>query len=431
MRVPIVALLLFASVASAQAVAPPAYAIVQGASGNGTAQFSVQVTNGEQLRFAVKLGGGGRALAPQQAERIAHAGSDQELIRLTFVGLPVGIDHQLIVIRDKKYADMRTFSVPDWTAAKGRIAILSCMTDGHPDQQRMWRELLSLKPDALFIIGDSAYCDVVGNRLVREITPELIWRRHAETRQTLELYRASRLVPVFSIWDDHDYGLNDAGREFPHKRASAAIFRAYLPQAPIDGFLEGGPGVSAAFTLFGQRWMLLDGRTFRSPNRREVPDETLFGVRQEAWIVDALRQEPPIWLVTGAQMFNGYHRFESYEACQPNSFKKFQEILRAGKAPFALVTGDRHLAEVSKLTVAECGCDTFEITTSAFHARTFPNAWSKVPNPRQVVGVSGKLNYVVLDVIKDAAALRGTLIVYGSGKAKLFEYEVNAKRGDG
>ena len=428
MKALIVVLFIFATLAFGQDPEEPAFGIVQGASGNGTAQFGIQVKRGEELRFVVKPGNGAAAAAPNLREDIAHGGSDWAQVRLTFDGLPLGIDHELFVIRDKKIVDKRTFRVPDWDVPRGRIAVVSCMTDGHPDQKRIWRELLSMKPNALFIIGDSAYCDVVGNRLVRNTTPDLIWRRHAETRAALELYRARRLVPVFTIWDDHDYGLNDAGREFVHKRASARIFRAYFPQAPIDGFLECGPGVSAAFTMYGQRWMLLDGRTFRSPNRKAVPDETVFGTRQEAWITHAVRQPGPLWLVTGVQVFNGYHRFESYEGCQPNSFKKFQEILRGGKAPFALVTGDRHLAEISRLTADECGCATFEITTSGLHARTFPNAWKKVSNPRQVHGVSGELNYAIIDAVLDTGALRAKVAVYGNGKKKFFEQALDVKR---
>ena len=31
-------------------------------------------------------------------------------------------------------------------------------------------------------------------------------------------------VPIIPIWDDHDYGLNDAGREYKMKEASAQLF---------------------------------------------------------------------------------------------------------------------------------------------------------------------------------------------------------------
>ncbi|MHC4953713.1 MAG: alkaline phosphatase D family protein [Planctomycetota bacterium] len=430
MKATYLALSILTATVYAQDAERAAFAIVQGASGNGTAQFGVQVKRGAAVNFAVKPGDGASVRRPTMEERISSAGSEWEQVRLTFAQLSNGVDHELMVIRDKKIADTRKFRIPDWNRKKGRIAIVSCLDDSFREQAQMWSELLAHEPDAIMIIGDAAYCDVAGGRLVRDPTPPLLWSRHATTRALLDLYRAPRLRPVFTTWDDHDFGKNNAGREFEHKRASAKMFRAFFPQQPIDGFLECGPGVSARFKLFGQTWMMLDGRTFRSPNRKAVPDETMFGALQEAWIRQQLARPEPLWIVNGAQMFNGYHRFEAYESCQPKSFQAFVQMIRDGRAPVAFVSGDRHLAEVSAIDKKECGFATAEITTSALHARTFPNAWAKEPNPRKVAGVSGALNYAILDV-EATDHLSASLTVHGIDKKKFFEYAVSVKRGDG
>ena len=187
--------------------------------------------------------------------------------------------------------------------------------------------------------------------------------------------------------------------------------------------------MSGRFTLFGQRWLLLDGRTYRSPNRQEVPDETMFGAAQEAWVREELARPGPLWIVNGAQMFGGYHRFESYEACQPRSFRSFVNMIREGKASAAFVSGDRHLAEISVIQKEEIGYASAELTTSAIHARTFPDAWKKAPNPRQAAGVSGKLNYALIDV-EAAASLRAKISVWGFGKTKFFDHDLDVNRGD-
>jgi len=431
MRLVLVLLALLTVPVLAQEASPePPYAIVQGVSGRGIAQFGIQVKRGESLKCLVRPGGAGTPLLPVIEERITYDASDWEQIRLTFDGLEADVDHELMVTKDAKLIDKRVFRVPDWTAAKGRIMVASCLDDSFAEQKPMWADAFRQKPDAIFLIGDSAYCDVANGKLVRQTTPLLIWQRHAETRSKLALYRSSRLIPVFSVWDDHDYGLNDAGREFEHKRASARVYRAFFPAEPIDGFYERGPGVSGGFTMFGQRWLLLDGRTFRSPNRTEVPDETMFGARQEAWIQGALAKPGPLWIVNGAQMFGGYHRFESYEACQPRSFRSFVKMVREGQASVAFVSGDRHLAEVSTIGAKEVGFDTAELTTSGFHARTFPDAWKNAPNPRQAEGVSGKLNYAILDV-EAGDTLRAKCTVWGFGMTKFFEHALDVKRGDG
>jgi len=407
-------------------VAGQEYAILQGATGNGTAQFAVLVPRDAAVQYAVKPGDGKPVQAPALREGIRRADSEWRVDRLTFRGLSPEQDHALLVIRDKGIADRRVFRIPDWSRAKGHIAIASCMDDTYDEEQKaIWPELLAEKPDALMLIGDNAYCDVVEGRLVRPAQPKLLWARHVETRSRLALFRQKHLVPTFTTWDDHDYGENNAGREYPHKRASKTIFRAFFPQEEIDGFLAHGPGVSAAFTLFGQRWLLLDGRTFRSPNRESVPDETVFGPRQEAWIAAALVRREPLWIVSGAQFFGGYHRFESYEACQPGSFARFRKMVADGSAACAFVSGDRHLAEIMK--IEDCGFPTYELTTSAIHARTYPDAWKDAENPRKIHGVSGALNYAVLDVEK-GARLKAEVRVLGPGRKVHFEQDIDVGR---
>ena len=116
--------------------------------------------------------------------------------------------------------------------------------------------------------------------------------------------------------------------------------------------------------------------------------------------------------------------------CQPRSFRLFVKMIREGRAPVAFVSGDRHLAEVSVIDAKEVGFATAELTTSAIHARTFPDAWKKAPNPRQAVGISGKLNYAIIDV-EAAHSLRAKMSVWGFGKTKFFEHDLDVKRGDG
>ncbi|MHC4451195.1 MAG: alkaline phosphatase D family protein [Planctomycetota bacterium] len=420
----IAALLLFAPPALAD------YAILQGASGNGIAQFSVLARVDEVLKFAVKPGEGAPVQKPALHETIRHKDSPWKIERLTFAGLKHATDHQLIVIRDKKMADSRVFQLPEWRLAKGRVAIASCMDDRfEKEQKQIWAELAEQKPDAIFLIGDNAYCDFYQGRMLRQAPPEVLWARQAETRSRIALYRWKRLVPVFSTWDDHDYGMNDAGRDYVHKRAAKRVFRAFFPQAEIDDFLEHGPGVSSSLVLFGQRWLLLDGRTYRSPNRKESANETVFGAAQEAWIARSLARPDPTWIVNGTQFFGAYHRFESYEACQPGSFPNFCRIIRAGRAPAAFVSGDRHLAEIMKIDAKECGFATVELTTSAIHSRTFPNAWKDGANPRQLHGVSGALNYAIVDV-EAAEGLKAKIRVLGLDKKLHFEHGIDIRRSE-
>jgi hypothetical protein len=64
------------------------------------------------------------------------------------------------------------------------------------------------------------------------------------------------------------------------------------------------------------------------------------------------------------------------------------------------------LVELQRLEPALLGYETWELTSSAIHAKTYPDAWpdawpdacKDAPNPRQTDGKSGAPNYALVDV---------------------------------
>ncbi|HNP54930.1 MAG TPA: hypothetical protein PKK69_09930, partial [Ferruginibacter sp.] len=86
-------------------------------------------------------------------------------------------------------------------------------------------------------------------------------------------YRASRdrslpvlqsfmaAMPQYSIWDDHDYGPNDAGKSFIHKQQSRDIFQSYSLN-PSYG--ENGQGIYTVFSYSDADFFLTDDRYFRA-----------------------------------------------------------------------------------------------------------------------------------------------------------------------
>jgi alkaline phosphatase D len=75
-------------------------------------------------------------------------------------------------------------------------------------------------------------------------------------------------VPVLAVWDDHDYGANDAGAEYPMKAESQRMFLDFFGVAG-DSPRRRRPGIYDA-RVFGPpgrrvQVILLDLRYFRSP----------------------------------------------------------------------------------------------------------------------------------------------------------------------
>ena len=109
-----------------------------------------------------------------------------------------------------------------------RIAFGSCAHQTKP--QPIWDAVLDYRPELFVFLGDNVYGDVTSAALT-----EL---REAYARAaTVEGYAKVRAtVPVRAMWDDHDYGQNDAG---------GRISVQGRDQAAVSRFLAGTWGRSA------------------------------------------------------------------------------------------------------------------------------------------------------------------------------------------
>ena len=94
------------------------------------------------------------------------------------------------------------------------------------------------------------------------------WNRF-ELVEGFQKLRANSLL--LAIWDDHDYGKNDAGGEFPAKAGSQEVFLDFLNE-PKDSIRRKTPGIYDCVTIgpIGKRvqFILLDTRYFRTPLKR-------------------------------------------------------------------------------------------------------------------------------------------------------------------
>ena len=98
------------------------------------------------------------------------------------------------------------------------IAFGSCLKQNRP--QPIWESVLSKKPDIFVLLGDNIYGDT---RDMQKLKNK--WNEFSSVPGFKKLRKNSR---VLAIWDDHDYGENDAGKEFPKKVESQNIFLDFL-----------------------------------------------------------------------------------------------------------------------------------------------------------------------------------------------------------
>jgi len=146
------------------------------------------------------------------------------------------------------------------------IALGACLRQNQP--QPIWEAILAAQPKLFVFMGDNIYADTLNMDVMRAQYAKL------QTQSGYRKVRAS--CPVLATWDDHDYGQNDAGAEYPMKTQSQRLFLDFL-DIPQTSPLRTRPGVYSAHR-YGPREqtiqvILLDTRFFRSALKR-TQDET-------------------------------------------------------------------------------------------------------------------------------------------------------------
>jgi len=104
-----------------------------------------------------------------------------------------------------------------------------------------------------------------------------------------DLYRN---MPVWYMWDDHDYGPNDSDRTSPNRDASCEAFRR---RVPLKDLVKSGitDEVFYKFEIGRVVFIMSDLRAERDPNN-ETDDEnkTMMGFDQREWFKEELTKHP-------------------------------------------------------------------------------------------------------------------------------------------
>ncbi len=241
-----------------------------------------------------------------------------------------------------------------------RVAAGSCYNPKR-DTLGVWKVLAQEKPQLFLFMGDNIYGDTEDMDLLKKKWSALTSRP--------DYIAFKKQTPILATWDDHDYGRNDAGTEYPKKKESQAIFREVfgLPQTGVEGVyhskITGPKGHRLQVILLDTRYH----RTKPKKARPGDPNETILGSEQWKWFAAELKKPADLRLIVSSiQVISYEHRFEKW-ANFPNERARFLKLLKSSNpGPTILLSGDRHLAEICKIGRAESGLpfDLYDFTTS-------------------------------------------------------------------
>ncbi len=368
----------------------PDLAVMQGVTTLSSTQLVVAAPEKELLKFYARKKGELKLFLPSLSNEFVFFKRSEKIYHLNFKDLKPSESYELIVFNESgKLLDSRNFRTFEKKIEKPKVAVLSCMRDDYKNLDTIWNSLEKNQADLLFMIGDNSYIDHGLSPLLNGVTPQKIWERQLETRLRLPVFRWKNLVPVYGVWDDHDYGLNNGGAEYKYKTESAKLFRVFFPLDLPEAKIEKGPGISFSLQWQKQNFIFLDNRSFRDAHFH-------FGKKQRKWISKQLNSQSLNWLVSGDQFFGGYHDFESFQGSHPKAFKQFLKELNRKNHEYLFVSGDRHLSETMKLSAAQYPFLSYEVTSSPVHSSVYEDALERHPNPNRRKGVDGTWNFMTL-----------------------------------
>ena len=252
---------------------------------------------------------------------------------------------------------------------------------------------------------------------IQQHQPSLIKRKYDRQKQNEHYRKFCSDTRVFGVWDDNDYGMGDGNRTYKIKEKSREMLFEFL-DIPEDSRERLHTGAYQSNTIIhGDKHIkiiLLDVRYFKDPLKRDLlgnnryikdPHATILGEQQWDWLENELdTSTADIHIIgSGIQVIPEQHPFEKW-ADYPNERERFWSLLRKHdpKNPI-LISGDRHMAEVSQLRLSK-NLTIFEMTSSGL-THTWEN-FSEEANKHRIGELYARKNFAILNIYSNSGVLK-------------------------
>ena len=264
-----------------------------------------------------------------------------------------------------------------------KFGIGSCLDQDYP--QPIWQSIQKEDLNYFIFLGDNVYGDVPSGSLRK--------MKRAYKKQKLILPNFLSDINILSIWDDHDYGINDGGSNYRNKIRSQKMFLDFwdVPKEDIRRKQE-GIYFSEDKIFFNKKFkfIFLDTRYFRSELKgfkgryikNKEPNATILGTNQWKWLENELNDNFDFLIIfSSIQIIPKDHGFEKWDNF-PNERDKILNMIKKYKGRTILFSGDRHrsgiykkdeIIEITASSMNKPGSSFFETDTFLI-GETYPQA---------------------------------------------------------
>ena len=254
-----------------------------------------------------------------------------------------------------------------------RIHFGSCIKQENP--MPLLQRIVADQPELFLFLGDNIYADTEDMDLMRA--------RYARLAADPGFALLRTMCPVMATWDDHDYGINDSGVEYPKKAEAERIFLNFWGEAPnterrnregiYDSRIIGPKGKRVQI-------IMLDGRYFRSPlkvGERRVgghyypdpnPQLTMLGDEQWQWLEKQLRKPAELRLLVSGIQFVAEASGQETWSNLPVERQRMIDLIASTKASGVIfLSGDRHWSELSVQRDGGAPYPIYDLTSSSLN----------------------------------------------------------------
>lgn len=258
----------------------------------------------------------------------------------------------------------------DTTSEDFIIAFGSC---NHQDAPNVfWKEIVKNSPNVWIWGGDIIYTDTEDMVIMS--------KNYQKQKNKPEYDNFIKDIEVLGVWDDHDYGINDGGIEYPKKVEAQELFLDFIDVGKDDKRRQQeGVYFAKDYKMKKEniKIILLDTRYFRTAltqdtitKKRYKPNTygegSMLGEKQWEWLTNQLQNSKGSFnvIVSSIQFLSFEHGYESW-GNMPHEREKLVDIIKETNARNTIIlSGDRHISEFSKKEIDSLSNPLIDFTSS-------------------------------------------------------------------
>mgnify|MGYP001040882998 CR=1 FL=1 len=306
--------------------------------------------------------------------------SEAKIAKLIAKDLEPGTTYRYQIYLDNQAASAGSFTTqklwqhreepPKWSMATG-----SCAYTNEPKYDRpgipygkgneIFKEIVEKRPEMMLWLGDNIYL-----RDPDWSSKSGIEHRYTHFKSMPEIQELWKSMHHYAIWDDHDFGPNDADRSFVGKEMTLKAFQDFWGNYEYG--INGKPGITSQFSYNDVDFFLLDNRYYRSPNDRKTGKREILGEEQIEWLIDALVNSKATFkmVAIGGQVLSDVALYENHATYAEERKKLLDLIEKEELKNVIFLSGDRHKTELTKMELSN-GNLIYDYTCSPLSSKAY------------------------------------------------------------